>query len=77
MRKQLTATELHDLLVREFAKTAGDLCLRCRVPMPVFRESRAGPNWRLGAMDECNSLCHSLVQDIAAKLGENHDLKHP
>ena len=77
MRKQLTATEPPDLLVREFAKPAGDLCLRCRVPMPVFRESRAGPNWRLGAMDECNSLCHSLVQDIAAKLGENHDLKHP
>ena len=77
MRKRVTASELHDLLIREFAKTAGDLCLKCRIPMPVFRESRSGPNWRLGAMDECNSLCHSLVQDIAGKVGENYELKGP
>ena len=77
MQKRVSATELHDLLTREFAKTAGDLCLKCRIPMPVFREAKAGPNWRLGAMDECNSLCHSLVQDIAAKLGENYRLRRP
>jgi hypothetical protein len=75
MKKRLTAPELHDLLAREFANTAGDLCLACRIPMPVFRESSSGPNWRLGAMDECNSLCHSLIEDIAAKLGENYQLK--
>ena len=77
MRKRVSASDLHDLLTREFAKTAGDLCLKCRIPMPVFRESSTGANWRLGAMDECNSLCHSLVQDIAAKLGENYELKRP
>ena len=76
-KKRITPEVLHDLLTREFARTAGDLCLRCRIPKPVFRETRGGPNWRLGAMDECNTLCHSLVQDIAAKLGENYDLRHP
>jgi hypothetical protein len=75
MRKRVSAPELHDLLTREFAKTAGDLCLKCRLPMPVFRESSSGPNWRLGTMDECNSLCHSIVEDIAAKLGENYQLE--
>ena len=75
MRKNVDASELHDLLAREFAKTAGDLCLACRIPMPVFRRSSSGPNWRLGAMEECNSLCHSLVEDIAAKLAARYDLK--
>jgi hypothetical protein len=77
MRKRVSATELHDLLVREFAKTAGDLCLKCRLPMPVLRESRQGPNWRLGSLDECSTMCHTIVADIAAKLGENYDLRRP
>ena len=77
MRKTVSPSELHDLLTREFAKTAGDLCLKCRLPMPVFRESRAGPNWRLGTLDECTTLCHSIVEDVAAKLGREYDLRQP
>jgi hypothetical protein len=75
MRKRVSAPELHDLLTREFAKTAGDLCLKCRLPMPVFRASREGPNWRLGALDECSTMCHSIVEDIAAKLAKEYDLR--
>ena len=77
MRKRVSASDLHDILTREFAKTAGDLCLKCRIPMPVFRQTRDGANWRLGAMDECNTLCHSLVQDIAAQLAQRYELTAP
>src|SRR5690349_3645232 len=77
MRRKVTAAELHDLLGREYAKTAGDLCLKCRLPMPVFRDSKSGPNWRLGAMEECNTLCHTIAQDVAAKLAQRYDLERP
>ena len=77
MRKTVTATELHDLLSREYAKTAGDLCLRCRLPMPVFRESASGANWRLGAMDECHALCHTIAQDVAVRLAQRYQLARP
>ena len=77
MRKKVDVSELHDLITREFAKTVGDSCLRCRIPKPVFRHSATGPNWRLGAVEECDSLCHSLIADIAAKLGENYQLESP
>ena len=77
MRKAISPTELHDLLTREFAKTAGDLCLQCRLPMPVFRESRSGPNWRLGAMEECSTMCHTIVEDIATRLADKYELRRP
>jgi len=77
MRKRVSADELHDLLTREFARTAGYMCLKCRLPKPVFRESKARPNWRLGTLDECTTLCHSIVEDIATKLGEDYDLRRP
>jgi hypothetical protein len=78
-RKSVTAAELHDILTREFRKTAGDLCLKCRVPMPAYLEpgARGGPNWRIGSVGECEALCHTILQDLAAAAGERYDLRKP
>jgi hypothetical protein len=75
-RRKISKTELHALLERKFRSTAADQCLKCRVPMPVFVESSTGAtNWRLGRLDECTSLCHSILDDIAEKLAEQYELK--
>lgn len=75
MRKRIAAAELHDLLTREFRKTAGDTCLGCRIPLPsYFAGARTGPNWRIGAFDECSTLCHTILEDVAAKVAARYDL---
>jgi hypothetical protein len=78
-RKKISQARLHDLIEREFAATAGDTCLKCRIPMPAYLDagSPAGANWRLGNLDECSSLCHSILEDIAAKLAAAYDLQRP
>ena len=78
MRKRLPASRLHDLLTREFRNTAGDHCLRCGIPMPsYFAGARDGPNWRIDAPEECSTLCHTIIADVAAKLAERYDLDPP
>jgi hypothetical protein len=78
-RKKVSATELHDILTREFRDTAGDMCLKCRIPMPVFLEP--GPqgraNWRVGGIVECSSLCHTILEELAATLGEKYEITRP
>lgn len=75
MRKRIRAGELHDLLVREFRDTAGDSCLGCRIPMPAyFAGARDGPNWRIGTFEECSSLCHTILEDVTAKVAARYDL---
>lgn len=76
-RRRISATELHDLLARELGKTTADLCSACSVPMPVFRESGAGPNWRLPAVPECNALCHTILLDIADQLARDYEITKP
>lgn len=77
-RRNISAAELHEILTREFANTAAGLCSRCRVPKPVFRaDVSAGPNWRVPALDECDSLCHSILMDIAEKLGREYTMAKP
>jgi hypothetical protein len=74
-KKTIPRAELHALLQEEFSKTAGDLCLACRLPMPTyFAGSREGPNWRLPPLGECGSLCHTIASDVAAKLAARYDL---
>jgi hypothetical protein len=75
MRKKITRDELHALLETEFRKTAAELCRACAVPKPVFLASASGSNWRVGSLEECSGLCHTLLQDVAAKLSETYDLK--
>lgn len=77
-RKSVNTEALHDLLTREFTDTAAGLCRACRVPRPVFREGTAdGPNWRVPSLAECDSLCHTILQDIAARLGQEYDMARP
>ena len=76
-RRRISADKLHDLLARELGKTTAELCSACSVPMPVFRESRAGANWRLPALPECNALCHTILLDIAGKLAREYDITKP
>jgi hypothetical protein len=77
-RKSVEANELHELLAREFANTAAGLCSACRVPKPIFREGGGeGPNWRVPSLAECDSLCHTILQDIAVKLGREYQLAKP
>lgn len=75
-RKKITTDELHALLEREFRNSAADLCLKCRVPKPVFMASASGAsNWRVAAMDECSGLCHTIFQDVVVKIAGQYDLK--
>jgi hypothetical protein len=75
-RKKISTDELHALLEREFRNSAADLCLKCRVPKPVFIESKTGgSNWRLAATAECSNLCHTILVDVAAQLAEKYELK--
>ena len=76
-RKSVGAGQLHELLTREFTNTAAGLCSGCRVPRPVFREHGDGPNWTVPSLAECDSLCHTILQDIAAKLGREYALAKP
>ena len=78
MRKAITAEKLRDLLADEFRRTAGDHCLRCRVPMPTwFAGAKGGPNWRIGSLEECGTLCHSILEDVAAKAAARYDIEPP
>lgn len=70
----MSREELHAWLEREFRATAADLCGRCRVPMPVLREGVAAPNWRLPARPECPALCHTLLEEVAARAAARFDL---
>jgi hypothetical protein len=75
-RKKITADELHALLEREFRSTAADLCLKCRVPRPIFIDAKSGgTNWRVATLAECGTMCHSIFQDIVDKAAEKYDLK--
>jgi hypothetical protein len=77
-RRRVSSTQLHELLAREFANTAAGLCSACRVPKPVFREGGAdGPNWRVPPLGECDAMCHTILMDIAAKLGREYELAKP
>ena len=78
-RKKVSAAELHDILTLEFRETAGDSCLKCRIPMPAFfeRGAASGRNWRIGGIDACSSLCHTILEDLAAKLAGEYELKRP
>jgi hypothetical protein len=75
-RKTVSAAELHDILTREFAKTAGDLCLKCRIPMPAYFEpgAKGGPNWRIGGLGECDNLCHTFLQDVVERAAGKYDV---
>jgi hypothetical protein len=75
-RRKVTAVELREILARELRCTAGDSCLRCHVPMPVSFGSRPGA-WRIAGIDECSTLCHTILADIAAKLAADYELKEP
>ena len=78
-RKRVSRQELHDILVREFRNTAGDACLACRIPLPsYFAPGEAtGVNWRLAGMEECPSLCHTIVMDLFEKLSEEYAVTRP
>lgn len=76
MRKKISAAEMHALLEAEFRMTAAGLCRACSVPKPVFRaSSTGGSNWRIGSIEECSGLCHTILLDVAAKLSEKYELK--
>ena len=75
-RKRVTARVLHELMEREYARTAGDLCRKCRIPRPgYFAGAKAGPNWRVPQSGECPSTCHTIMADIVAKFATTHDLR--
>ena len=77
-RRKVSREELHEILVRELGLTAAGLCGACRVPKPVFLESRGGgPNWRVPALEECSALCHTILQDVVAELSRKYDLSRP
>jgi len=77
-RKAMSAADLHELLTREFTNSAAGLCSACRVPKPIFREAASpAPNWQVPSLAECDSLCHTILQDIAAKLGREYDMAKP
>jgi hypothetical protein len=72
----VSSAELHAFLEREFRGTAAGLCRKCAVPKPVFPRSASGAsNWRIGAIEECDGLCHTILQDVAAKLAAQYSLK--
>ncbi|MGZ5073646.1 MAG: hypothetical protein ACXWBL_10930, partial [Usitatibacter sp.] len=75
-RRRIKAADLHELLAREFRGTAGDLCLKCRIPMPTYIEpgEGGGPNWRIASGAECANLCHTILEDLAAKLAKSYDI---
>lgn len=78
-RRKVSAVQLHDILTREFRGTAGDSCLKCRIPMPAYFAPGAtsGANWRIGAIDDCSSLCHTVLEDLATRLAIEYELKAP
>jgi hypothetical protein len=77
-RRAVDGEKLHELLTREFTNSAAGLCSACRVPRPIFRDGAVqGPNWGVPSLAECDSLCHTILQDIAAKLGREYDMAKP
>ena len=75
-KKRVSASELHDLLTRDFRASAGDLCIKCSLPMPTyFAGARQGANWRLGEFSECSTLCHTILEDLVARYAATHELR--
>ena len=76
MRKKVSIDELHALLEREFRNSAADLCLKCRVPKPVFMASTSDRgNWRVATLAECGTMCHTIFQDVVDKVALKYDLR--
>jgi hypothetical protein len=76
-KKKIAPDRLHALLEQEFRATAAGLCGKCSVPKPIFRESsRNASNWRVGAIDECSGMCHSILADVVARLTMQYDIAH-
>ena len=77
-RRRIPAEQLHARLQEDFAKQAAAHCIGCRVPMPTyFAGAREGPNWRLPALGECGSLCHTLVEELVARYADRYDIEPP
>lgn len=78
-RRKVSADQLHDILTREFRATAGGMCLKCRIPMPIFVEPGAAgrANWRIGGIAECATLCHTILEELAGSLAERYDIARP
>lgn len=77
-RNKISPARLHELLSRDFRNTAADHCLKCKVPMPMhFNSPSGGANWRLGSGAECSGLCHTILEEIAAKLAARYDVTKP
>src|ERR1700694_4740330 len=78
-RKKVSAAGLHEILTRESRGPAGDSCLKCRIPMPAYFAPGAasGRNWRIGGIDDCSNLCHTILEDLVAKLSGQFELKKP
>ena len=79
MKKRTVAAEaLHAMLQEEFSRKAGALCVACRLPKPIwFAGAREGPNWRLPALGECSSLCHTLVDELVASYAARYEIEPP
>ena len=75
-RKRIEPEKLHDILTREFRGTAGDHCLKCRIPIPMRIDAKSGgPNWRVATGAECSNLCHTILEDLVAKFSREYDLR--
>jgi hypothetical protein len=77
-KQRIAAGELHARLQEAFSRKAGSLCGACRLPLPrYFAGARDGPNWRLPPLEECSSLCHTLVDEIVAHHAARYELEPP
>jgi hypothetical protein len=77
-KRRIAAAELHAQLQEAFSRKAGSVCGACRLPLPrYFAGAREGANWRLPPLEECSSLCHTLLDELVEQYAARYDLIDP
>ncbi len=76
MPSPISAQDLYDHLVREFAKVRSDKCRTCTVPKPFWGPSAGNGTgyWYMEPGTQCPHGCRQLIAQIWAKATTDYDI---
>jgi hypothetical protein len=75
-RQTLSSAQLYAILDREFRKRKSPDCLKCRVPLPFYKEPAddVSANWYIGTPSECPHRCQVIIAEVLANLWPRYNL---
>jgi len=75
-RQTLSSAQLYAVLDREFRKRKSPDCLKCKVPLPFYKEPAddVSANWYIGTPSECPHRCQVIIAEVLANLWPRYNL---